>query len=213
MRRRGFTLIELLVVIVILAILAALLLPVLARARESARRSSCTSNHSQVGKALVMYSNLQQNQGMFPDEGTSALYSLNLLYDRYVKDPRVFLCPSVRGQVITGLTAILDSSTSPNMDDTMTAYGYGRGHQQEDGVAGVFSDFKGSGITGSDSSADNSHNHGATNGIGAGQNVLFAAGSVEWFDRPVHDVNGQVDHFFIDGPDTTGPEDSLIEGD
>jgi len=42
--RPAFTLIELLVVIAIIAILAAILFPVFARARESARRSTCLSN-------------------------------------------------------------------------------------------------------------------------------------------------------------------------
>jgi prepilin-type N-terminal cleavage/methylation domain-containing protein/prepilin-type processing-associated H-X9-DG protein len=54
-RRRGFTLIELLVVIAIIAILAAILLPVLAAAQRSARKSVCISNLSQIGKAMMMY--------------------------------------------------------------------------------------------------------------------------------------------------------------
>ena len=54
-RRKAFTLIELLVVIAIIAILAALLLPALASARESARRTACLNNLSQYGKAIASY--------------------------------------------------------------------------------------------------------------------------------------------------------------
>jgi prepilin-type N-terminal cleavage/methylation domain-containing protein/prepilin-type processing-associated H-X9-DG protein len=52
----GFTLIELLVVIAIIAILAALLLPVLAAAKEQARRITCTSNLHQINLGVRMYS-------------------------------------------------------------------------------------------------------------------------------------------------------------
>ncbi len=63
-RRSGFTLIELLVVIAIIAILAAILFPIMAKAKESGRRTSCIAHLKQLGYCIKMYQ--QDFAGCFP---------------------------------------------------------------------------------------------------------------------------------------------------
>lgn len=60
--RCGFTLIELLVVISIISILASMLLPALARAKQSARAVQCLQQMRQIGLAVRMYAEANQDQ-------------------------------------------------------------------------------------------------------------------------------------------------------
>ncbi|MFA0752503.1 MAG: hypothetical protein IMHGJWDQ_000257 [Candidatus Fervidibacter sp.] len=70
--RRGFTLIELLVAIAIVALLAAMLLPVLSRSKESARKAACQTNLRQIGMAFQFYAN--DYDGFYPCNGDQNLW-------------------------------------------------------------------------------------------------------------------------------------------
>ena len=66
-----FTLIELLIVIAIIAILVALLLPALAKVRETAEQITSISNQKQLGLVMVQYTD--SNDGFLPQpEGVPA---------------------------------------------------------------------------------------------------------------------------------------------
>ena len=129
--RRGFTLIELLVVIAIIAILAAILFPVFARARENARKSTCQSNLKQIGTGLIMYAQ-DYDQRYLYYYGDGNLWVVKL--QPYVKNSRVFICPSSNsGWGVVNTTSCASTSHAPESTfrnaSGIVTYGYVTGQE------------------------------------------------------------------------------------
>lgn len=93
-RLAAFTLIELLVVIAIIAILAAILFPVFGRARENARRSSCSSNLKQMTLAVMQYAQDYDERYIPIRTSTSSYFAWPVLIKPYLKNTQVLACSS-----------------------------------------------------------------------------------------------------------------------
>jgi prepilin-type N-terminal cleavage/methylation domain-containing protein/prepilin-type processing-associated H-X9-DG protein len=89
---RAFTLIELLVVIAIIAILAAILFPVFAQAKAAAKKTADLSNFKQIGTAIVLYANDNDDRTMHVDHTTG--YGWYVPLYTYVKSRDVFRTPA-----------------------------------------------------------------------------------------------------------------------
>lgn len=98
----AFSLIELLVVIAVIAILAALSLPVINRAQEDGRATACISNLHQIGMALQIY--VDANNNTLPvmrdapmdtnELTTNTLPTVDVVLGSELGNTNVLRCPS-----------------------------------------------------------------------------------------------------------------------
>ncbi len=104
MKKQQFTLIELLVVIAIIAVLATMLFPVVGSMKERSQQTKCTSNLSQLGKALLLYNN--DHDGAYPFTTGQEIKSGSCTGDKIMKnlawlrirddakEAGIYVCPS-----------------------------------------------------------------------------------------------------------------------
>lgn len=163
----AFTLVELLVVIAIIALLASLALPAISKSKEKASIVKSAANMKQIGLALKMYAN--DNNESYPVSGTdTAVNAYNLLIDEGLVPKTIFQRPG------SGTAA---STNALTMANTELDYGYTSG-LTDVSPAGAAVAFEKVTLTTGSKPYKGAPLAGTWNK--AGVNVLYVDGSVQW---------------------------------
>ncbi|UCF44500.1 MAG: type II secretion system protein [Planctomycetota bacterium] len=153
MKRKAFTLVELLVVIAIIALLMGVLMPALAKVRQIAYRMVCGTNLSGIAKAMLIYSNDNQEEypkGGYADSGWSKDGELQNWADQDGKQwgkpgsdvtitcsfyllirysdvtPKQFVCKGDVGTRVFSLSDVEPSALQPEVDDVTMVWDFGK---------------------------------------------------------------------------------------
>lgn len=110
-KHTGFTLVELLVVLGIIGVLIGLLMPSMRKARMASQQTVCASNLRQVGAALLLYVNDNQQKLPFvveplwrpdgsvdlnadPSDPVASPQSFMNVMKRYIGEGKILMCPA-----------------------------------------------------------------------------------------------------------------------
>jgi prepilin-type processing-associated H-X9-DG protein len=216
MRDHGLTLVEVLVIVFVIILGCLLLLPLLARTDGDDRNANCKENISQIGKAMIVYS--QNNAEFFPfawgpangacstapgsSDACDAATSLGCLYPEYINTPRVFWCPFTEDQpsfVVNtpqgvmspaALASLRNWTLKGNKPGRASSYGYDpRIYPSAVSNMAIMGDWDGSYAANPKKSTQNHK---------GGQNVLYVDGSVKW-QVGNYVSNDPIDNIFIEG--------------
>jgi len=204
----------LIIFLIIFGMLASMLIPSALAVRERARRAECMSNLREIGRALVMYS--VDFDGYYPtirarySFDTRPMASLALLFDKYVDNPKVFVCPSTTdncSDLRPGQTLQPHGARASPGDQRQCSYAYDdtrdEGTSRDIVIAG---DAPPAAISGSFGASKNSDNH-----FGDGQCVLFCGGNlVLWITMTKNPMNDVDDVYTAAVPINPGASDSCI---
>lgn len=118
MRRSGFTLMQIAVVAAVLTILFAIIAPVLARAQESARRTTCAQNLKSIHLAVTLYRQEEGRDGVYgswPDMGLPHVTAVRGIDDIRCQGTNIIACsgPSLGYLFNYGL---LPDRTQPDLE-------------------------------------------------------------------------------------------------
>jgi len=173
--------------VLVLVILAGMLVPALARARESAHRVACLSNMKQAGLAMMQHG--EDHEGYYPwhlggSDPREAWRDLGMLYPDYVTGFGSFICPSSKDRAIKAPEVPGDKKPGDPFDaETRISYSYGYARParrplrpwstKDPKTVRILADKK----AGVDLTDESNHKR-------DGRNVLYNDGHVEWKHGP-----------------------------